>query len=53
MDDFLELSDEQHRELGRLTAKFSDLEHAVKRIIGFFLDEDAWIGSMIVSCQHE
>ena len=26
-------------ELGRLTAKFSNLEHAVKRIIGFVLDD--------------
>ena len=49
MPDFYELSDDDFRELGRLTASFSDLEQVLKRMIGFFLDEDPSIGAIVTS----
>ena len=49
MTDFNELDDEQYIALGRLTAKFSDLEHAVKRMIGFILDSDPSVGAIVTA----
>ncbi len=47
MSDFLELDDDHLRELGRLNAKFCDLEHAVKRMIGFMLSSDPSLGAIV------